>query len=108
MNVEDLNLIASKIASEGIEVNDKDSLRDIYNLDDFNKLFSEFDCLIDKIEYKKQEITLIFYLGLFNLIDSSKIKLLCEMPEIKSFDLLKGGLIRYFIGNFDITMELFL
>ena len=105
MNVEDLNLIASKIASEGIEVNDKDSLRDIYNLDDFNKLFSEFDCLIDKIEYKKQETTLIFYLGLFNLIDSSKIRLLCEMPEIKSFDLLKGGLIRYFIGNFDITME---
>ena len=45
MNVEDLNLIASKIASEGIEVNDKDSLRDIYNLDDFNKfniLKSEF------------------------------------------------------------------
>lgn len=105
MNVEDLNLIASKIASEGIEVNDKDSLRDIYNFDDFNKLFREFDCLIDKIEYKKQEITLIFYLGLFNLIDSSKIKLLCEIPEIKSFDLLKGGLIRYFIGNLDITME---
>ena len=105
MDVEDLNIIASKIASEGIEVTDKDSLRDIYNLDDFNKLFSEFDSLIDKIKYKKQEITLIFYLGLFNLIDSSKIKLLCEMPKLKSFDLLKGGLIKYFIGNLDITME---
>ena len=105
MNAEDLNRIASKIASEGIEVNDKDSLRDIYDFDDFDKLFSEFDCLIDKIKYKKQEITLIFYLGLFNLIDSSKIKLLCDVPKLKSFDLLKGGLIRYFIGNLDITIE---
>ena len=105
MNVEDLNMIASKIASEGIEVNDKNYLRDIYNLDDFNKLFSEFDCLIDKIKYKKQENTLIFFLGLFNLIDSSKIKLLCEIPKLKSFNLLKGGLIKYFIGNLDITIE---
>ncbi len=104
MDADDLNNISSKIVSEGIEVNDKDFLKEIYNTDDLNQLFEEFDSLISRIEYEKQDITLIFYLGLFNLIDSSKFKSLCDVTK-KSYDLLRGGLIKYFKGHLGITIE---
>ena len=104
MNADDLSNISCKIASEGIEVYDKNFLKEIYNTDDLNQLFEEFDSLISRIKYKKQDITLIFYLGLFNLIDSSKFKLLSEVTQ-NSFDLLRGGLTKYFKGHLDITIE---
>ena len=107
MDKRDLNKIASKIASEGIEISDKEFLKNIYSLDDFELLFNEFDDLISEVEYKKQDFTLIFYLGLFNLIDSSKIKLLGDITKLKSFNLLKGALYKYFLGHLKITYKSF-
>ena len=63
MDKNDLSIIANKIASEGIEIKNKDSLKDIYNLNDLKSLFDEFFILINEVKYKKQELTLIFYLG---------------------------------------------
>ena len=68
MDKNDLSIIANKIASEGIEIKNKDSLKDIYKLNDLKSSFDEFDILIKEVKYKKQELTLIFYLVLFNLI----------------------------------------
>ena len=66
MDKSDLNILVKKIASEGIQIINKDFLKDIYDINDLKSSFDEFDNIIKEIEYKKHEITLIFYLGLFN------------------------------------------
>lgn len=104
MDKNDLNIIANKIASEGIEIKNKDSLKDIYNLNDLKSSFNEFDILINEVKYKKQEVTLIFYLGLFNLIDFTEIKS-WNIKKLDSYPLLKGGLIKYFLGHLTITYK---
>ena len=106
MDKNDLNVIANKIASEGIEIKNKDFLKDIYiyNLNDLKTSFDEFDILINEIKYKKQEVTLIFYLGLFNLIDFTEIKS-WNIKKLDSYSLLKGGLIKYFLGHLTITYK---
>ncbi len=104
MDKNDLNIIANKIASEGIEIKNKDSLKDIYNLNDLKSSFDEFDILINEVKYKKQEVTLIFYLGLFNLIDFTEIKS-WNIKKLDSYPLLKGGLIKYFLGHLTITYK---
>ena len=104
MDKNDLSIIANKIASEGIEIKNKDSLKDIYKLNDLKSSFDEFDILIKEVKYKKQELTLIFYLGLFNLIDFTEIKS-CDIKKLDSYPLLKGGLIKYFLGHISITYK---
>ena len=104
MDKNDLNIIANKIASEGIEIKNKDSLKDIYNLNDLKSSFNEFDILINEVKYKKQEVTLIFFLGLFNLIDFTEIKS-WNIKKLDSYPLLKGGLIKYFLGHLTITYK---
>lgn len=104
MDKNDLNIIANKIASEGIEIKNKDSLKDIYNLNDLKSSFDEFDILINEVKFKKQEVTLIFYLGLFNLIDFTEIKS-WNIKKLDSYPLLKGGLIKYFLGHITITYK---
>lgn len=104
MDKNDLSIIANKIASEGIEIKNKDSLKDIYKLNDLKSSFDEFDILIKEVKYKKQELTLIFYLGLFNLIDFTEIKS-CNIKKLDSYPLLKGGLIKYFLGHISITYK---
>lgn len=104
MDKNDLSIIANKIASEGIEIKNKDSLKDIYKLYDLKSSFDEFDILIKEVKYKKQELTLIFYLGLFNLIDFTEIKS-CDIKKLDSYPLLKGGLIKYFLGHITITYK---
>lgn len=104
MDKNDLSIIANKIATEGIEIKNKDSLKDIYNLIDLKSLFDEFDILINEVKYKKQELTLIFHLGLFNLIDFTDIKS-WNIKKLDSYPLLKGGLIKYFLGHITITYK---
>lgn len=104
MDKTDLSIIANKIATEGIEIKNKDSLKDIYNLIDLKSLFYEFDILINEVKYKKQELTLIFHLGLFNLIDFTDIKS-WNIKKLDSYPLLKGGLIKYFLGHITITYK---
>lgn len=104
MDKNDLSIIANKIASEGIEIKNKDSLKDIYKLNDLKSSFDEFDILIKEVKYKKQELTLIFYLGLFNLIDFTEIKS-CDIKKLDSYPLLKGSLIKYFLGHISITYK---
>ena len=104
MDKNDLSIIANKIASEGIEIKNKDSLKDIYKLNDLKSSLDEFDILIKEVKYKKQELTLIFYLGLFNLIDLTEIKSY-DIKKLDSYPLLKGGLIKYFLGHITITYK---
>lgn len=103
MDKNDLSIITNKIASEGIEIKNKDSLKDIYNLNDLKSSFDEFDILIDEFK-NNQELTLIFYLGLFNLIDFTEVKSL-DIKKLDSYRLLKGGLMRYFLGHLKITYK---
>ena len=104
MDKNDLNILANKISSEGIEIKNKDFLKGIYNLNDLRNSLDEFDILINEVKYKKQEITLIFYLGLFNLIDFTEVKSV-DIKKIDSYPLLKGGLIKYFLGHITITYK---
>ena len=105
MDKSDLNILVKKIASEGIQIINKDFLKDIYDINDLKSSFDEFDNIIKEIEYKKHEITLIFYLGLFNLIDFNEVKSLGDIRKLKSYSLLKGGLIKYFLGHIKITYK---
>ena len=83
MDKSDLNILVKKIASEGIQIINKDFLKDIYDINDLKSSFDEFDNIIKEIEYKKHEITLIFYLGLFNLIDFNEVKSLGDIRKLK-------------------------
>ena len=93
-----------KLPLKVLKSKNKDSLKDIYNLNDLKSSFDEFDILINEVKFKKQEVTLIFYLGLFNLIDFTEIKS-WNIKKLDSYPLLKGGLIKYFLGHITITYK---
>ena len=43
MDKSDLNILVKKIASEGIQIINKDFLKDIYDINDLKSSFDEFD-----------------------------------------------------------------
>lgn len=103
MNMDDLNKIKFKIAEDDIDIKNKDFLRDLYNLDDYKATFDELDRLNKEITFHKVENSLIYIVGFFNLIEYEDINKLPEFTKINSYNILKGGLIKYFKGHFHLT-----
>lgn len=103
MDFNDLNKIKINIAEDEIDIKENDFLYELYDLDNFDTLFDELDILINQIEYHQVEFTLIWYVGFFNIIKYEDIENLPNISKLKSYNHLKGGLIKYFRGHFHLT-----
>lgn len=98
MNFEELKELTNNIIKYGIEVKDKEHLKEIYQYNDYNILFNELNEILDKCEIPHLKLCYAFayYIGFFNINSEQNINELPNIKKLESYKYLKGGLMLYF------------
>lgn len=98
MNFEELKELTDKIIKNGIEITDKEYLKELYQNNDYNIIFNELNEILINCEtpHLKLCYTFAYYIGFFNINSKQNIYELPKIIELESYNYLKGGLMLYF------------
>ena len=98
MNFEELKKLTNKILKNGIEIKDKEYLKEIYQYNDYNILFKKLNEILNKCKTPRLKLCYAFayYIGFFNINSEQNINELPDIKKLESYKYLKGGLMLYF------------
>lgn len=107
MNFEELKELTNNIIKHGIEVKDKEHLKEIYQYNDYDSLLNELNEILDKCEELRLKLCYAFayYIGFFNINSEQNINELPNIKELESYKYLKGGLMLYFKDKMNIKYD---
>ena len=98
MNFEELKELTKKIMKNGIKINDKDYLKELYQNNNPEILFNELNEILRTCESPRLRLcyTFAYYIGFFNTYSEQNINELPNITELESYNYLRGGLSLYF------------
>ena len=98
MNFEELKKLTGNIIKNGIEIKDKEYLKELYQNDNYDTLFNELNEILINCETPRLKLcyTFAYYIGFFNIDSKLNIYELPNITELESYNYLKGGLMLYF------------